>query len=193
MQYEPQNFDRLLGTAGFSDTLLKNHFTLYQGYVTNTNKLADALATLTKDGKQGTPEFAELRRRFGWEFNGMRLHELYFGNMKKGGSTPNAKSELAKSIAFVWGSLENWEKDFKASGTMRGIGWVVLAYDPQTKRLFNIWVNEHDVGHLVGSIPLLVLDVFEHAYITDYGLKRADYIAAFFNAVNWDVVEKRLI
>jgi len=190
MAFEPKNFEGLLGTRGFSDQLLKNHFTLYQGYVTNTNKLGDALNALSKDGKFGA-EFAELKRRFGWEFNGMRLHELYFGNIAKSGNVLGKNSELAKQIAKDFGSYENWEKDFKASGAMRGIGWVVLYYDSQSGRLFNVWINEHDAGHLAGAIPLLVMDVFEHAFMIDYGLKRADYIEAFFKAIDWSAVSER--
>ena len=193
MTYTPQNFDHLLGTAGMSDQLLKNHFTLYQGYVTNTNKLLDTLTQLIKENKTVTPEFAELNRRFGWEFNGMRLHELYFSNMIKGGKPLDQKSQLAKLINEQWGSYENWVSSFKAVGTMRGIGWVVLAYDKESKKIFNLWINEHDVGHLTGTVPLLIMDVFEHAFMIDYGLKRADYINAFFNAINWEIVEKRII
>ncbi|MBI4016015.1 MAG: superoxide dismutase [Candidatus Aenigmarchaeota archaeon] len=192
MAFVAQNFDMLLGTAGFSETLLKNHFTLYQGYVTNSNKLSDILAVMAKEGKTG-PEFAELKRRFGWEFNGMRLHELYFGNMVKEGKAVNQNSALYKKIIEDFGSWENWEKDFKSLGAMRGIGWAILYYDPQSKRLFNVWINEHDVGHLSGAVPLLVLDIFEHAYMLDYGLKRTDYIEAFFKAVDWAVVERRFL
>src|SRR3970040_1862082 len=101
--YEAKNFDHLLGTPGFSDTLLKNHFTLYQGYVANTNKLADLLKT----AEPGTPTYSEIRRRFGWEWNGMRLHELYFGNMKNGGSALG-DGELKKVFEYLWGSVENW-------------------------------------------------------------------------------------
>ena len=191
MTYEAKNFDNLLGTQGFSDQLLKNHFTLYQGYVTNTNKLADLMMSMVKEGKTAAPEFAELKRRFGWEFNGMRLHELYFGNMKKSGSQLNKNSQLFKKLTEIFGSLENWEKAFKAVGTMRGIGWVILCYDKQGDKLFNIWINEHDVGHLAGTTSLLIMDVFEHAYMLDYGLKKADYIEAFFKAIDWDVVSKR--
>lgn len=179
--YEPKNFDSLLGTAGFSDTLLNNHFKLYQGYVANTNKLLDELK-----GKEGAV-FAELKRRFGWEFDGMRLHELYFSNMCKGGKKLNGK--LLKQIEKDFGSYEAWEKDFKAVGSMRGIGWVVLYSD--NGRLFNCWVNEHDAGHLAGCTPLLVMDVFEHAFLTDYNLKKADYIEAFFKAIDWEAVSKR--
>lgn len=185
MQYEARNFEGLIGIKGLSEQMLRNHFTLYQGYVANTNKLSESLAALLKDGKAGTPEFAELKRRFGWEFNGMRLHELYFGNMKKGGAKIVEASELSKKLAEDFGSFEGWEKDFKASGMIRGIGWVVLYYDPAGKRLFNAWINEHDTGHLSGCRPVLVMDVFEHAYMLDYGLKRADYMEAFFSAIDW--------
>jgi len=190
MAFEPENFEHILGTKGFSDTLLRNHFTLYQGYVTNLNELADALLAMHKEGRTGQ-EYAELKRRFGWEFNGMRMHELYFGNMKKGGSRLNADSHLARRIVESFGSLEHWESDFRAVGAMRGIGWVILYYDAVAKRLFNVWINEHDVGHLAGATPVLVMDVFEHAFMLDYGLKRADYIEAFFSAIDWGVVEKR--
>ncbi len=189
--YEAKKYDSLLGTAGFSDQLLKNHFTLYEGYVTNTNKVSALLKEMTSAGKASTPEYAELKRRFGWEYNGMRLHELYFGNMAKGGKKLNQESSLAKKIITEFGSIEQWVADFKSTGTMRGIGWAVLSHDTTTDKLFNIWINEHDVGHLAGATPILVLDVFEHAYMLDYGLKRADYITTFMNAVDWGEVEKR--
>lgn len=191
MQYEPKNFDHLLGTPGFSDQLLKNHFVLYQGYVTNTNKLADALKVLVNEGKNISPEYAELKRRFAWEFNGMRLHELYFGNMNKESKVVDQSSKIFQKILQDFESFENWEKDFKAAGAMRGIGWVVAYYDLESSRLFNAWINEHDFGHLSGAAPLLVMDVFEHAYMLDYGLKRADYIEAFFKAIDWGMVSNR--
>jgi Fe-Mn family superoxide dismutase len=121
----------------------------------------------------------------------MRLHEYYFGNMIKGGSHLDKGSGLLTKIAQEFGSYENWEKDFRATGAMRGIGWTVLYHDPIGNRLFNVWVNEHDVGHLSGAHPLLIMDVFEHAFITDYGLKRADYIEAFFKAISWKAVADR--
>ena len=187
MAYEAQNFDRLLGTPGFSNQLMQNHFKLYQGYVTNTNKLMELLNKL----EPGTPEYSELQRRFGWEFNGMRMHELYFGNMIKGGKVLNKNSLLAKELTKIYGTLENWEKNFKAVGAMRGIGWAVLVYDQKQKEFFNIWINEHDVGHLAGCTPLLIMDVFEHAFMLDYGLNRADYINTFMKAIDWNVVEER--
>ncbi len=191
MKYQATNYERLLGTAGFSNQLLTNHFTLYNGYVTNTNKLADTLAEMAKEGKSGNPEFAELKRRFGWEFNGMRLHELYFSNMVKGGAPLDTGSKTRAKLAEAFGSYENWEKNFKATGSMRGIGWTILYYDQVGGQLINTWINEHDGGHLAGASPILIMDVFEHAFITDYGLKRADYIEAFFKAIDWHAVAAR--
>jgi len=191
MPYNAKDYSSLIGLKGFSETLLKNHFTLYQGYVTNTNKVADTLAQMLKDGKTGNAEFSELKRRFGWEFNGMRLHELYFDNLKGSGGIDKAGT-LAGKMEKAFGGVDSWEKDFKACGTMRGIGWVVLYYDAIGDRLFNSWINEHDVSHLAGCSPILVMDVFEHAYFTDYQLKRADYIEAFFANINWQAVASRL-
>ena len=191
MAYTAKDYASLLGMEGFSDTLLKNHFTLYQGYVTNTNKVADKLAAMAADGKFAEPEYAELKRRFGWEFNGMRLHELYFATM--GGSKPvNPDGKLGKALAAAFGSIEAWEKDFRGTGAMRGIGWVILFQDNVSGSFFNVWVNEHDMGHLAGCTPVLIMDVFEHAFMIDYGLKRADYIAAFFKNIAWDAAEARL-
>ena len=191
MPYAPKDYAKLIGMEGFSETILKNHFTLYQGYVTNTNKVLDTLDQMAKDGKMATPEFAELKRRLGWEFNGMRLHEYYFENLGgKGGLDKNGM--LAKKMTESFGSAEAWEKEFRATGTMRGIGWVVLYQDTASGRLINFWVNEHDVSHPAGCTPLLIMDVFEHAFMIDYGLKRADYIEAFFKNINWAAAEARL-
>ena len=191
MRYEAKNFDYLLGTKGFSEQLLKNHFALYQGYVANFNKLNQILIDIEKEGGYGTPEYAELNRRFGWEFNGMRLHEYYFENLTKEQKAFDNNSELVKKIIADFGSYESWEKDFKAMGAMRGIGWVILYYDSLADSLFNVWINEHDSGHFAGATPILIMDVFEHAFMLDYGLKRIDYIESFFNAIDWGAVIKR--
>ena len=191
MTYSAKDYSGLIGMDGFSETLLKNHFTLYQGYVTNTNKLADLLAAMLKEGKVGIPEYSELKRRMGFEFNGMRLHEYYFENL--GGKIPLDKSgNLTGKVEDIFGSYDAWERDFRATGAMRGIGWTILYQDSVTGWLFNQWINEHEVGHFAGCNPVLVMDVFEHAFITDYGLKRADYIEVFFKNINWGVMEARL-
>ena len=120
----------------------------------------------------------------------MKLHELYFENL-------GAQTALDRNTAFFqailkdFGSFEQWKKEFIATGLMRGIGWAILYRDPQNGRLINVWINEHDLGHLAGGDPLLVMDVFEHAYITQYGLDRTKYIGAFFDNINWSEVVKR--
>jgi superoxide dismutase, Fe-Mn family len=190
--YKILDFSQLLGMAGFSETLLKNHFTLYQGYVNNTNKVMETLEKMLKEGKPGEPEFAELKRRLGWEWNGMRLHELYFENLG-GDGDPSKAPNVMKAIEAQKGSVEACVKDFQATAVMRGIGWVVVYQDIAHGAVINQWINEHDVGHPVGLNPILVLDVFEHAFMIDYGLKKADYVAAFMKNIKWVEVEKRFV
>lgn len=189
MSYSAKNYSHLIGMQGFSETLLKNHFTLYEGYVANTNKIFELLSGKAKDAKD--PQFAELKRRLGFEFDGMRLHELYFENL--GGRSPlNKSGALASKLAEAFGSYEAWEQDFKATGSMRGVGWTILYQDNITGQFFNQWIGEHEIGHPAGCKPILVMDVWEHAFMIDYGLKRADYIESFFKNINWQAVESRL-
>jgi Fe-Mn family superoxide dismutase len=192
--YTAKDFSHLLGLEGMSDTLLNNHFTLYGGYVTNVNTLMKKMNEIREDRLAGNDdrkeESAELHRRFGWEYNGMKLHELYFENMVKGGSTYNGESAFGKALTARFGSFENFTHNFtKNVGMFRGIGWVALIKRDDT--LGVIWIGEHDEGLLANSKILLIMDVFEHAFITDYGIKRADYIATFMKAINWSVVEAR--
>jgi superoxide dismutase, Fe-Mn family len=187
MSYIAKNYDRLLGTQGFSDKLLKTHFKLYEGYVAHINKMIEFLNNADKE----TQAYDEVKRRFSWEFNGMRLHEAYFGNMTNSSEELNPESDLARQMKTSFGSIEAWKKDFLAVSSMRGIGWAVLAWDPEGKRLFNIWINEHDTGHLFYSVSLLVNDVFEHAYLADYGIERKAYVEAFMKVIDWEEVQRR--
>jgi len=190
ISYKAKDFSKLLGMSGFSDTLLKNHFTLYEGYVNNVNKIIDMLGKIPGDA--ANPQFAELKRRFGFEFDGMRLHELYFENL--GIAEPlNKSGNLGKKLTDCFGSYEVWEADFKTTGKMRGVGWTILYQDNITGFCFNLWIGEHEIGHPAGCKPLLVMDVWEHAFMIDYGLKRADYIESFFKNINWGAVQNRLI
>ena len=188
MLYEPKDFSALLGTPGFSEQLLNNHFTLYQGYVKNVNTLFEKVGT----AEAGTPEYSELKRRFGWEWNGMRLHELYFGNMTKDAVTLSDDSPLRQKMAASFNSGEACEKNFRDTAALRGIGWVVLYYDTAAGHLFNVWVSDHAENHLAGCTPLLVMDMWEHAYTLDYGIKKADYVDAFVKAIDWNAVAGRL-
>lgn len=192
MAYKVKDFSGLLGMEGFSSEMLENHFTLYEGYVKNTNKLLATLRKMAEEGKFNTPEYNELKRHLGWEFDGMRLHEYYFENLGGSGEIDSA-SDIYRLIEACFGSYEAWEADFKATGMIRGIGWAILYQDDTNGRLINFWINEHDKGHLAGGKPILVMDVWEHAYMTDYGIDRQDYIEAFFRNIDWAVVEERLI
>ena len=189
-KYQAMDFNHLIGMPGFSEKLLTSHFKLYQGYVTNTNTALEKLASFLAEGKDRSPEFAEIKRRLGWEFNGMRLHEYYFGNMG-GKEQLSSSTSLHQAIAEHFGDFETWKKDFVSTGAMRGIGWVILYKDPKNDALVNFWIEEHQTNHLAGGQPLLVMDVFEHAFMIDYGLAKADYITAFFKNINWTEVERR--
>jgi Fe-Mn family superoxide dismutase len=190
--YTAKDFSSLIGTPGFSEQMLTDHFTLYKGYVTNTNKLLETTQRLSREGKAATPEFSELRRRLGWEWNGMRLHELYFGNMSKERRSLAKGGEVEPRLVESYGSLDAWTADFKATGAMRGIGWAAVLWDPVGKRMMNTWINEHDKGEAAGCPILLIMDVFEHAFMRDYGLKKDAYIEAFFAAIDWTTVERRM-
>ena len=184
--YPVKDYSALLNMPGFNSSLLEMHFKLYAGYVKNTNDLMKTLETVNS----GSYEYGALKRRLGWEFDGMRLHELYFENL--GGSREaDNNSEIYKNLEKSFGSFKNWEEDFLATAKMRGIGWVIL-YQDENGELLNFWINEHDGGHPVGLKPVLVLDVFEHAYFLDFGKDRAAYLEVFMKNINWEVVEKRL-
>ena len=179
---------------GFSDNTLTVHFGLYEGYVKNTNLLNEQLAEIVKDGKAGgaNPMFAELTRRLGFEYNGMRLHEYYFDNMtKSAGGTADAK--LTEAISASFGDFETWKKDFAAVGAMRGVGWAIAYQDPWTGKISNHWVTLHEDGNPAGFAPILVMDVWEHAFLLDYKpAERPKYIESFMANIDWSVVSGRL-
>ncbi len=185
-EYQIKDYTHLLGKVGLDDALMTLHFALYGGYVKNTNALVKEIAAAEPNSYQ----FGALQRRLTWEFDGMRLHEFFFENMKEKG-VPDPKSEWMLSIKEQFGSFDKWKEQFAATGMIRGIGWVALYYDPQVKKMLNVWIDEHNVGELAGGTILLVMDVFEHAYLTQFGLKRGEYIQTFLDHVNWNEVAKR--
>jgi Fe-Mn family superoxide dismutase len=190
-EYTAKNFDFLIGKVnGIQDDLLKMHMKLYQGYVTNTNLILSKIRELDAKNENKSPLYAGLKRMLGWEFDGMLLHEYYFESLGGGGMTLDTSSPLFAKIQADYGSFDAWKADFIATGLMRGIGWVIAYVDPKDGRVTNVWINEHDVGHLAGGTPLLVMDVFEHAYITQFGLDRGKYIDVFFNNINWKKVSE---
>ena len=193
--YTARTFD-LSGLTGISDKTLEMHFGLYAGYVKNTNILNEQLAEMSKAGVTADkmPLYSELKRRFGFEYNGMVLHEYYFENMKKGGGgDAGSGTAFYKAAEASFGSYDAWKTDFANTGKLRGIGWAICFRDPSTGMLSNHWVSDHEIGNIAGYNPVLVMDVWEHAYLLDYKpADRPKYIEAFMANVDWAVVNGRL-
>jgi Fe-Mn family superoxide dismutase len=191
--YKEQKFN-LSGLRGISDRQLDIHFSLYAGYVKNTNLLNERIADLIIGGKAGSPEYADLKRHLGFEHSGMRLHEYYFSNLTSESSNLDKGSKLFNQIVRSFGGYESWKKDFIQVGLVRSVGWAILFQDPITGYLSNHWITLHEDGHPVGFQPILVMDVWEHAFMVDYKPSdRARYIEAFFSNIAWEMVENRLI
>jgi Fe-Mn family superoxide dismutase len=193
--YKAKKFN-LSGLKGISDQTLEMHFKLYEGYVKETNKLQERIAEFLKDGKvdqEEMPLYSELKRRLGFEFNGMVLHEYYFENLKKNGETdPESNSAFYKAAESSFGTYEIWKADFVGVGKMRGVGWAICFEQPDTRRLSNHWISLHQNGEVAGYNPVLAMDVWEHAFLLDYKpADRPKYIEAFFSNMNWSAVEAR--
>lgn len=191
--YTAKKWD-LSNLQGISDDTLQIHFGLYEGYVKNTNLLNEKLAEFRSSGKNAgaDPSFAELVRRLGWEYNGMRLHEYYFDNMTKN-PTQLSSGRLYDSLGSAFGGFDAWKKNFMAVGGMRGIGWVIAFHDPANDQITNHFVAEHDIGNIAGFNPIVVMDVWEHAYLRDYKpAEKSKYIESFFANINWSACESRL-
>ena len=183
----------LSGLQGISDKTLETHFGLYAGYVKNTNLLTEQLVDACHKGETATPAYAEITRRLGFEYNGMVLHEWYFGNLKRDGSNePPSSSALGRAIGESFGDFDTWKKDFTAIGGMRGVGWAVTYLDPATGRLSNHWITLHQDGNIAGFKPIVVMDVWEHAFLLDYKpAERGKYIESFMANFDWSAAEGR--
>jgi len=192
--YKAATFGNLRGLKGISDQQLEQHFELYGGYVRNTNTLNEQIAELMGQDKGASPACAELTRRLGFEYNGMILHEYYFGNLTPSSpGRPSSDSELNRAIEQGFGDFDTWLADFRRIGAMRGVGWAILYADPANGRLSNHWVTLHQEGHPAGFKPLLIMDVWEHAYMVDYkATERAKGIEAFVANIDWKAVEARV-
>ncbi len=191
--YSPKKWD-LAGLQGISDATLEMHFGLYEGYVRNANLLNERLAELRAAEKAigGNPGYAELVRRFGFEYDGMRLHEYYFDNMTcKPADIGTGK--LYNALGDTYGGFQEWKTDFIAVSGMRGVGWVIAYCDVMNGQITNHWIDDHENGHLAGCVPIVVVDVWEHAFIKDYKPgERGKYIEAFFANIDWKACEARL-
>jgi Fe-Mn family superoxide dismutase len=174
------------------------HFKLYEGYVKETNNLSEKINEFIADGKvdqDELPAYSELTRRLGFEYNGMVLHEYYFDNLQSGGGSGDAtkSSEFVTAAESAFGTYDIWKADFVGIGKMRGVGWAICYQNPSNGRLSNHWITLHETGNVAGFVPILVMDVWEHAYLLDYKpAERPKYIEAFFSNINWNTVEARL-
>jgi len=187
----------LHGLIGISDRTLEMHITLYEGYVKAANQLTARIGEILRDGRidqEEMPAYSELTRRLGFEYNGMVLHEYYFGNLKKGGTKkPDQGSPFLKAAVDSFGSYDTWKLDFSSVGKMRGVGWAICYMNPHNGRLSNHWISLHENGNIAGFIPALVMDVWEHAFLLDFKpSEREAYIESFFSNIDWKRVDERL-
>jgi len=188
--FVPQTFN-IPTLKGISQTTTDEHLKLYEGYVKNTNTILEKIETYTAKAENNAYTLGEIQRRFGFEFDGMRNHEYYFRSFEGGSKPLTENSELKKAIQEEWGEYEKWLNRFKAIALTRGIGWAMLYYDPQTKRLLNAWVDEQHLGHLTGLAPILALDMWEHSFVADYlPSGKGKYVEDFFTNLNWQNIER---
>lgn len=179
--YEEKKFD-IQALKGLSTQSIKEHLKLYAGYVKNANLIQSMIEMYGKvEAEDGRYSVSEIRRRFSFEFGGMRNHEVYFSSLEGGPQTLNPESELSKI---------DWN-NFKQMALTRGVGWAMLGYDMASQQLIQYWVDEQHLGHLPGVIPVLALDMWEHSYVADYQPSgKKQYVEDFFNNLNWKVVEE---
>jgi len=190
MHYTPQQFTfRTLD--GISERQLDVHIKLYEGYVKHVNTLEEVLGDLKKDSEKNAYALAEVKRRFGFEWNGMRMHEHYFAQWE--GEHIPLSQELEGALAHAWGGdIMNFVNEFKAVAMMRGIGWTLLSQDNTTKQFTIHWVSDHELGQLNDTTTILALDMWEHAYMVDYTpAEKKNYIDAWFKNLNGEVISKR--
>jgi|SRR3989344_5423629 len=174
---------------GISKRMIDEHWKLYQGYVKKSNEIQEKIRIADKSEANASYSYiGELKRQETFAVNGMKLHEVYFGHLG-GSGTPGG--ELVKMIEKDFGSLDKWKEDMIATG-LSARGWAILCFDYRDNKLHNYGSDAHNVGAVWGAIPLIVLDVYEHAYFLDYGVARKDYINSFFKNLDWDYANKIL-
>lgn len=192
MTYEEQKFN-LPELAGISTKQLDVHLGLYAGYVKHTNLLREQIHELeTMDKEKYAYAIGELRRRLGFEFDGMRMHEYYFSQFEGGENAAQETSPLQTALAAKYADKKGFLEHFTTIGKTRGIGWTILYYDVKGKTPHVAWIGDHELGQLAGLPIILAMDMWEHAFMVDYPpAEKGKYIEAFFNNLNWQVCEDR--
>jgi Fe-Mn family superoxide dismutase len=191
MKYEAMTFD-IPEIDGISKATMDNHLGLYQGYVKHVNLIHDKIMAFGTDIENNAYAIAEMQRRLGFEFCGMRNHEYYFSQFE-GGFKPLPDGKLKDKIEYQWGTFETWLNLFTQVAKARGVGWAMLYLDPHTDQLIQTWVDEQHVGQLVDVDIVLALDMWEHSYLMDYSsAQKGQYVDAFFKNINWEAVSNRV-
>ena len=192
MQFEEKKFN-VGPLKGISAKTIDEHLKLYAGYVKNTNLIFQKIEEMMADSEKNAYALGEVNRRLGFEYNGMRNHEVYFDSLSGGTEEISKSSELYKSIEYLWGSFDKWLAQFKAIAMTRGIGWAMLYFDRKEMRLLNAWVDEQHLGQLQNCTLVLSLDMWEHSYVADYQPSgKKQYVEDFFTNLNWDKIEENL-
>jgi Fe-Mn family superoxide dismutase len=177
---------------GISQKNIEEHLKLYAGYVSNSNNILEKLDEMYNSTSGDTYNYAELHRRFSFEYNGMRNHEIFFSSLEDESTEPNQDSNLYKKITEEWGDFNIWFGNFKQVAKTRGVGWAVLSYDKENDKLITHWIDEQHLGQLNNTTPILMIDMWEHSFVADYQPSgKGEYIEDFFANLNWGVVEKR--
>jgi Fe-Mn family superoxide dismutase len=192
MQYQTRQFN-LPALKGLSEKQITVHLALYEGYVKHVNLIGEKLKAVRDGALEIDPYIvAELRRRFAFEFDGMRMHEYYFEQFEIAGSKQETENRLRKAAEEKYGSWQGFIAHIREVAGTRGIGWVVVYYDPVGNVLQTVFVGDHEVGQLAGLPIILALDLWEHAYMVDYvPAEKKNYVDAFFDNINWGVIEAR--
>ncbi len=191
MEYTAKTFS-IPELEGISSKSIEEHIGLYQGYVKNFNAISKKLPEYAADSEANAHALSELIRRRSFEFGGMRLHEYYFAQFEGGAKALNPESKLAQQFTKEYMKVEHFEPYFKSIGSMRGPGWAILYWDAYGQQLLAGFSGEQHQGHFVTLPIVLALDVWEHAYLLDYGAQgKGKYLDAFFKNLNWSLIEER--
>lgn len=185
-KFEAKKFE-IPELKGITTKTIEEHIKLYEGYVKHANLILEEISS--RNSETDAYAISEMQRRFAFEFDGMRNHEIYFDSLSDG-AKEISNGDLKNKISETWGSFENWFSRFKTIAKTRGIGWAILYFDPKSGELLNAWIDEQHLGQLIGCTPILALDMWEHSYVADYlPSGKAQYIEDFFENLNWSVIE----
>jgi len=187
--FDPEKFKYTKDLDGISLKTLQEHYKLYDGYVKKTNEIQQKVKEADKSEANGIySHIGELKRQETFAVNGMKLHEVYFGHL---GNPTEPSGEIVKIVERDFGSMEKWKEEMIATG-LSARGWAITAYDLKDKKLHIYGADAQNVGAVWGAVPIIAIDVYEHAYFIDYGTGRKAYLEAFFRNLDWNYASQLL-